>query len=166
MAEREQVSDNLPDLQLRAIERFGLTTDPHAARFIFNDGSSIPTTTGKFQTHLDVGVISPDEEPYEVFRAIMISGAIRFRRMIRGDDLTIIQFFGFPNRQQRFTLKRLVKGTDRMNLEFTDFSTNSRVLDEHIKVCPSASSITSFLAKVDERLLQISQGNVSQPEFG
>lgn len=165
MTERDQVAENLPDLQLAAIERFGLTTDPLEVRFVMNDGSTIPITAGRFGAHWDVGVISPNEEPRDVFRLLMATGAIRFRRATKNDAYTLIQFSGFPNKLQRAVLKGLVEGTERMYLEFSNFPEDVRVLDEHIDL-PSPKSVSTFLDKVKKKISEEGNGIVGMPEFG
>lgn len=164
------LSDNrgLPDLQLMAIEKFGLTYDPQKVHFVLSDGSSIPITIGKFNEHVNVSTILPKEEPFDVLASFLESGAIRFRRTIYkpGDDSTIIQFPGFQNRDQMTTIKHLIKDTQRMHLEFTKFPGNTRVLYEHVQICPSALSIRRFLDSVREKMLHNALDFVAQPEYG
>lgn len=128
MSEGDAEIHKLPDIQMEAIEKFGVTNNPYEVGFILSDGSLLKKAGASFA------------------RMLLASGAINFSRVrYRNREAIIVEFSVEPSENQISVMRSQIQEVDYVSLTFKDSNTG-----EALRFQGKSLDVQLFSPKLEE----------------
>lgn len=144
----ESKPDSLPDIQQKAVKKFGTTSYPEEAGYILSDGTFLKMTYEDHIQHGRIVKVYPGKSSDDAMLEFMTSGAIRFARKWGKPELAYAEFREIPNDGQIISLMRAIKDVDQLALEMSGLPPWQK-LSEFYQF-PRGSDIHKFIQKAKE----------------